>query len=226
METTPTAQRWPTAAWWTPLLRDLVLLEAANTRAGFLASRIDLTERPPRVSASATDATDATLHVDPEIGTSALREQLRQAGLALPEPALDSMRLFQTPPAKASPLLVHAWVLDELSNSDAFPGRSPRERSRRVDLLDIRGDTSRIDVTVHMVAHGYGIRFPVLLDAPDNDYSGLAYALTERALTQNPKHLAPLEPDHGLTIYQGPTHSTTGWESPKQGPQTWPRPDP
>lgn len=218
MGTTPTAQRWSAAAWWVPLLRDLLLLEAANTGTGVLVSRIDLAERPPRVSASAADGTEVTVHADPEIGATALRRRLHQAGLALPEPALDSMRLLQTPPAEASPWLVHAWVLDALSNSDAFPGRSTWERSRRVDLLDIRGDTSRIDVTVHLVAHGYGIRLPVLLDDPDNDYSGLEYALTERALALNPEQLEPLEPHHGLTTYLGPTHSVTGWEMTDQRP--------
>ena len=219
MSTTPTAQRWPAAAWWVPLLRDLLLLEAANTRAGFLVNHIDLAERPPRVSASTVDGQDVTVHVDSEIGATALQQRLQQVGLALPEPALDSMRLLQTPHAEASPWLVHAWVLDALSNSDAFPGRSPRERSRRVDLRDIRGDTSRVDVTVHLVAHGYGIRIPVLLDDPDNDYSGLEYALTERALALNPEQLEPLEPHHDLTTYLGPTHSATGWETPGHGLQ-------
>lgn len=216
MDTTPT-ERWSAAAWWVPLLRDLLLLEAANTGTGFLVSRVDLAERPPRVSASAADGTDVTVHLDPEIGATALRQRLHQAGLVLPEPALDSMRLLQTPHAEASPWLVHAWVLDALSNSDAFPGRSPQERSRRVDLRDIRGDTTRLDVTLHLVAHDYGIRIPVLLDDPDNDYSGLEYALTERALALNPEQLELLEPHHGLPTYLGPTHSATGWESPGHG---------
>jgi hypothetical protein len=218
VDTTPTAQRWPAAAWWVPLLRDLLLLEAANTGTGFLVSRLDLAERPPRVSASTVDCQSVTVHVDAEIGTTALRQRLHRAGLALPEPALDSMHLLQTPHAEASPWLVHAWVLDALSNSDAFPGCLPQERSRRVDLRDIRGDTTRIDVTLHLVAHGYGIRIPVLLDDPDNDYSGVEYALTERALALHPEQLEPLEPHHGLTTYLGPAHSATGWETPGHEP--------
>ena len=218
MSTTPTEQ-CSTAAWWVPLLRDLLLLEAANTRVGFLVNHIDLAERPRRVNASTMDGTDVTVHVDPEIGATALRQRLQQSGLALPEPALDSMRLLQTPHAEASPWLVHAWALDALSNSDAFPGRSPQERSRRVDLRDIRGDTTRLDVTLHLVAHDYGIRIPVLLDDPDNDYSGLEYALTERALALNPEQLEPLEPHHDLTTYLGPTHRAAGWETPGHGPR-------
>lgn len=39
-------------------------------------SGIDLVERPPRDSASARDGTAGTVHLDPEIGTTALRQRI------------------------------------------------------------------------------------------------------------------------------------------------------
>ena len=209
--TTPTARR-SGAAWWAPLLADSGLLEAGNTEVGFVVSGIDFAVRPPVVRASTARGSAATVRVDPEIGAAALRSRFAAEGLVLPNPALADVDLYRTAPDPPPPALVHAWALDELTNSDAFPGRSPRERAWRVDLRAISGTAERIEVTLHLVARGYAVRLGVDLDDPHGECTGLGYTLTSRALAEAPERLEPMEPHHGVPLRRGPRLSAAGWE--------------
>lgn len=195
----------PDAPWrWISFLGNLALLEAGNEAAGLLVTSIDLAERQPWVSASAADGTTAAVQVDPSVGATALRQHLQRSGLTVPEPAIDASHLRRTDPAEASPLLVHAWVLDEFTLLDAFRGQWPREHETRIELREISGDTARLDITVHLVAEGYCVRFPMNLDEPDAEYTALAYTVTGAARRQDPHQLERIEPHHGTPTYRGP----------------------
>lgn len=187
--------------WWAALITELALLQGGNTAVSFLVDSIDVADNS--VTVSWPDGSTASLSLEPEVDPTDLRDHLGGTGPGLPRPGLDN-RVFWVPDDESSPLLlVHAWVLQELARSAEYP-EAAGKWGEEVELRCISGDAEQIEVILHLVSRGCGMRIPVEISPPGSKYVDLAYELTEMACTASTHDLRADEPHHGLPTFRGP----------------------
>lgn len=189
--------------WWGALVTDLALLQGGNTAVGFLVDSIDVAERSVSVAASWADGSTASFSFGPEADREVLRDRLGEVGPGLPQPELDN-RFFWVPDSESSPpLLVHAWVLQELARPAEYP-EAAGKWGEELEFRCVSGDAEQIEVILHLVSRGYGVRIPVEISPPGSKYVDLAYELTELACTASTHDLRVAEPHHEMPTYRGP----------------------
>lgn len=204
MTRTARDQRRSPRAASTSLVADLALLQSSNVDVGFLVHSVDFGQRPVAVTASWAGASTATVHPDAEAGRANLRQLFAEAGPGLPHPAPDDGAFRSPDDEDSSPHLVHAWVMREVGR---FEVCAPEDTARSDPaLLRVRGDTESVEVTLHLAAHGYAVRFSVAIGPPGSDFVGMAPALAEAARTTPREHLTAAEPLHGIRTYLGPNY--------------------
>lgn len=191
------------AEWWSPVVNNLALLEGGNVDVGFLVTSIDLGQRPAVVTVSWAEGTTATLRIDALEDCAAIRQRLAEVGPGLPSPELDNSVFWVPDDESSPPNLVHAWVLQELGRSAEYQSVADMW-GERLELRCISGDSTQVEVVLHVISRDCAVRIPVEISPPGAKYIDMAYALAKSACTAD--HLPAGEPHDGIPTFLGPAY--------------------
>lgn len=190
------SHRWPSAAWWAPLLFDLAGLQRANT--GLLLRVVDLVGSRPRITVSRHGRPEVRFDCTPEPGPGVLLSALRESGPADPAP-FDHGTVFWDPGTVAGTAERHAFLLDELAS---WSGAWSTRADEPFDLLGVtvHADHSVTDLRVRRPRRGdvVVLRLPVLAPV---DMIGLTYGLVEHLWDLDVEALPEIGPIAGLSAH-------------------------
>ncbi|GHG49709.1 hypothetical protein [Streptomyces griseocarneus] len=188
----------PAAEWWAPLLVDLAALQRAGTRHGLCARAVDLSSGEcAAVTVHWPGRPAVTFLPDPVAGREALRLLISGAGPVDAVPAEHDTEFW----APDTPLLSHAWLLDELGRrSDAWYAYLPEP----VELLRVDTDGHTVaDVAVARISREdvVKVRVPLPGLGSDGTDAGLSYTVVENALRADTATLPRAEPVCGRPAF-------------------------
>ncbi|MEU7104721.1 hypothetical protein ABZ951_06635 [Streptomyces sp. NPDC046215] len=191
----------PAAEWWAPLLVDLAAVQRGSAPLGLRVRAVDLTSERAAVTIDWTDGTGTTFRPAPEADRAALLRHITGSGPAHNAPAEHDTEFWAPGGADRTPLLSHAWLLDELGRrSDAWYAYL----SEPVELLHVGTDgQDTATVTVGRVSREdvVVVRIPLAGLGADGLDIGLAYTIVENAAAADRRTLPPAEPVRGWPGY-------------------------
>lgn len=167
----------PAPTWWAPLLVDLAAIQRGSVPHGLGVETVDLADEVAHVTVHWREGTRTTLAIRPDADRAAVLDAITGAGPASGPPEGHDDEFWV--PENPSPLLGHAWLMDDLGrHSDAWTTYA----GEPVELRRIHTDGTATTVTVGRSARRDTVDVRVVV----KDWKlavACGYAIVERAIT-------------------------------------------